>query len=717
MDVSNTMPASPETSAASTVSQRLGKVSSGNAALNSITSFADILQVSLQESAASLDRAAHSSSEGTKVQSKGTSKKSDTTDASLAGAGDSTQTSSVWITSMATAMAAPVPVQTPAPLLAASPNGNCSDGGGTSGRPSSAIQPSSNLETAASTQTSSRSNFARALSKASTHVEVAASQSAQTSVADTADLADAAQATAASGNTSPIATGSNITSLNSPVIQADDPAPPATGASGGTSPANTETHANGSQSTELSSGKLTAESDDSEENGASVKSSTESASAGDAPTVPADPQQTVPTAGTSDTQDNSVQSAQSRVASGPIVSGTISDVTIPAELQNATSGADTSQTPVSKSVDAPPVTDRVGSKQTTNTSATPIAHPATQNANALSTISIHHAHVAAEPKHSQSSIANPDTTLLTKLSASAVIPVTRTPSASNSENTAAEHQQTDTTAQGQQAAVPNAADTTQTNGTPGAQLPSQLNLPSSNAKHDNKSDKVPAVAEPSEAAGTTTVTTTATAQTTTTVPASDTGTFAKSAVPAPSTTPSHEPSGNSSTAQVLDDGPELSQAMHAWNGGETLQANLSGTPHLVEKLGQSEMNIAMQADALGAVQVRAHVVGNQVGAAIIVEHHDVHAMLSNDLPSLHQAFAEKQLRVDNVSVQQGYFAGGGISDGRSGQQQPQQGSAQRPYPIADTPQRFSGEPIFSTSADSSESRGSVDSQGRLSVRA
>jgi hypothetical protein len=191
----------------------------------------------------------------------------------------------------------------------------------------------------------------------------------------------------------------------------------------------------------------------------------------------------------------------------------------------------------------------------------------------------------------------------------------------------------------------------------------------------------------------------------------------KSSTSSGDTAPRHGAAQNSTPNQTMDDGPELSPAMHAWNGGENLQADLTRNPHLVEKLGQSEMNIAMQADALGAVQVRAHLAGDQVGAAITVEHHDLHAMLSNDLSALHQALSERQLRVANLSVHQAFSSGDAGIGGGKGQQQPQDGTAQRATPFMQSSPEFSAPLNFSTSADSSESRDAFDSQGRLSVRA
>jgi flagellar hook-length control protein FliK len=181
----------------------------------------------------------------------------------------------------------------------------------------------------------------------------------------------------------------------------------------------------------------------------------------------------------------------------------------------------------------------------------------------------------------------------------------------------------------------------------------------------------------------------------------------------------HAAAPNITRQNLPEDGPELSPGLRAWNAGENPQANLSGNAHLVEKLGQSEVNIALQGEGLGNVQVRAHVAGDQVGAAFTVDHHDVHAALTNDLPSLHQAFAERQLRVDHLSVQQTFSSSSsgnmGTGDGRSQQQSPDSAQRQSAYAGSDSP--FSSSLSSLTGNDSSETAGAFDSQGRLSVRA
>jgi hypothetical protein len=293
---------------------------------------------------------------------------------------------------------------------------------------------------------------------------------------------------------------------------------------------------------------------------------------------------------------------------------------------------------------------------------------------------------------------------------------------SNVNDTSSQNSLTSTPMPATQLALTDAADVA----TPGATLvtgsASGLDTAPSSSSRDAQSEKASASNPVSTIAGTSSDPLNPAAGSTAGTPSAVTqvleiGSSGKSSTAPGSTALPHGATQNSTPNEMLDDGPELSPAMHAWNGGENLQADLSRSPHLVEKLGQSEMNIAMQADALGSVQVRAHLVGDQLGAAITVEHHDVHTMLSNDLPALHQALSDQQFRVANLSVHQAFSSGDAGIGGGKGQQQPQDGPAQRATPCVQSSPDFSAPVNFSTSVDSSESRGAFNSQGRLSVRA
>lgn len=105
--------------------------------------------------------------------------------------------------------------------------------------------------------------------------------------------------------------------------------------------------------------------------------------------------------------------------------------------------------------------------------------------------------------------------------------------------------------------------------------------------------------------------------------------------------------------------------------------------HIVNQPGQTEIRIEMQADSLGGVELRAHIAGDQIGASIAVEHHDIQAALATDLPALHSALVEKNLRVETLTVSQGNFS----SLGGSSQDQGQRNFMQSPAKPT-----FSGQP-------------------------
>lgn len=78
---------------------------------------------------------------------------------------------------------------------------------------------------------------------------------------------------------------------------------------------------------------------------------------------------------------------------------------------------------------------------------------------------------------------------------------------------------------------------------------------------------------------------------------------------------------------------------------------------LSDQMGQAEMQVKLQSDALGPITLRATVHNNQVGAAIRVETHETHAILAAELPALEHALSEKNLRVENISILQNSVSG------------------------------------------------------------
>ncbi len=161
---------------------------------------------------------------------------------------------------------------------------------------------------------------------------------------------------------------------------------------------------------------------------------------------------------------------------------------------------------------------------------------------------------------------------------------------------------------------------------------------------------------------------------------------------------------------------ELSAGLQAWNGGDNAQTRMVQSARLTGNLGSSEMNVSLRTEGLGGVELRTHVTGDTVGASINVERHDAHAMLSNDLGSLHQALNDRQLRVGDVKVFQGAFGfGATAADQDSSQRREMAPQQQQSTNWTSGPSSsFAG---ATATADKSDTNRFFDSNGRLSVRA
>ena len=164
-----------------------------------------------------------------------------------------------------------------------------------------------------------------------------------------------------------------------------------------------------------------------------------------------------------------------------------------------------------------------------------------------------------------------------------------------------------------------------------------------------------------------------------------------------------------------EEGDDLPAGLQMWNAGEGPQA--TGSTQVLEKLGRAEMNIALQAEALGAVRVHAQVSGDQVGAAITVERRDAHTLLANNLAALHEALSERHLRVQDISLQHAPSSGGAGAQDRTAGQEPQERRAGYTSSSAERPQRFAAATQPTPILDSTETRAIFNSEGRLSVRA
>jgi hypothetical protein len=177
---------------------------------------------------------------------------------------------------------------------------------------------------------------------------------------------------------------------------------------------------------------------------------------------------------------------------------------------------------------------------------------------------------------------------------------------------------------------------------------------------------------------------------------------------APASTPEH-------SASSLAPAPQAAPAPTAPN----LQPqNVDGTSNrivdsakLVEAAGRSEMRIAMDTDKLGPVELRAHMVGDEVGAAITVEKRDAHAALAVELPALQQALSDKQLRVEQVTLLHASL-GSTAGDGGASTKQEQRSGA----PAAATSWSGSSGGVAQSLGNAAQS-GIFDAKGRLSVHA
>jgi len=176
---------------------------------------------------------------------------------------------------------------------------------------------------------------------------------------------------------------------------------------------------------------------------------------------------------------------------------------------------------------------------------------------------------------------------------------------------------------------------------------------------------------------------------------------------------SNERTNTSASAAAPETPAPLPQpALHAADDTGTRIVN---DAQLVQNATHSEMRIAMQTDNLGAVELRAHVAGDQVGAAILVEKRDAHAALAVELPALQQALSEKQLRVDQIALMHGSLHS--TSGDAGAQSQAQQGD--RGGQRFNNPQSFpgTGGSVLASTQFVAETKEIFDSQGRLSVRA
>ncbi|HEY6764447.1 MAG TPA: hypothetical protein VI386_06725 [Candidatus Sulfotelmatobacter sp.] len=95
---------------------------------------------------------------------------------------------------------------------------------------------------------------------------------------------------------------------------------------------------------------------------------------------------------------------------------------------------------------------------------------------------------------------------------------------------------------------------------------------------------------------------------------------------------------------------------------------------MVSRATQSEMHIGLITSAFGNVDVRTVVHASDVGLSVGSEKGDLHALLSNELPTIANSLQQQSLRLGQVTFHQGSALSGDLLSGGGSQQQQQQRS-------------------------------------------
>lgn len=174
---------------------------------------------------------------------------------------------------------------------------------------------------------------------------------------------------------------------------------------------------------------------------------------------------------------------------------------------------------------------------------------------------------------------------------------------------------------------------------------------------------------------------------------------------AEATTLAGTPSGNASVAIAGRPTPLPATAPSSLN--DVVQAS-----QLYQHVGGAEMHIAMSTDLLGSVDVHAVVRQSTISATIGVQRPDVQSLLSNDLPALQHALAERSLHVEQISVLSG-STGNQMDLGRQASQNQQNGRG------SFGTSRIAGYEVDSptTQFSPATSAPAVFAEGRLSIHA
>src|SRR5579885_2334815 len=160
--------------------------------------------------------------------------------------------------------------------------------------------------------------------------------------------------------------------------------------------------------------------------------------------------------------------------------------------------------------------------------------------------------------------------------------------------------------------------------------------------------------------------------------------------------------------------PANANSLAGWDAVSAQAGRVINSATFSQARDQIEMKVAIHTDALGSLELHTVLKGDRLGAAINVQNPETHLLLASELPALHQALSNQNLRLDQVSILNNFTHGGhpgaqGGSGSRPGNSPYHSGPSWQPgSPQGDI------EPGLTPELEVFESETRV---GRLSVRA
>jgi flagellar hook-length control protein FliK len=197
-------------------------------------------------------------------------------------------------------------------------------------------------------------------------------------------------------------------------------------------------------------------------------------------------------------------------------------------------------------------------------------------------------------------------------------------------------------------------------------------------------------------------------------PIADSGSAAKPASPSPVASAAPVASSQTNATSSPPKPPVTTSA----GPGQTRSADPPEThfvnmPPTLDGSMRGGLRVSLQTDGLGAVELHTHVHGDAVGATIAVEKHDAQVLLGNALPQLQQALSDKNLRLEQVTIQHG-LQGNGAQDSEPQSKQQSWDSRSGAGSSTGTGNRVNRAGVEGTTLSNEPEI--FDARGRLSVR-